>query len=190
LFPPTLESCTGHNVVSGCCYGMVFDSTFFWLYRPDAGGPISLVKGGWTASGSADAIRAHFAAVLEPVLLVLLRAMLSAVGKLLCYLDGRAYLGSDASGHLFAVGDAKRPLALKVMAVENHHSHVPSEFHRLAAAAARCTAVVPPEPGSCTNSVAWARTARFLVAVPPAARGATLRVRLKSSVRGCVRLAG
>jgi len=141
------ELCADHKRINGFCCGMMFDATVFWLYRAYFY-PHSLVKGEWTAGGSADAIRAHFAAVPEPALLVLLRALLPAVDKPLCFRQGRAYLCPDASGHLFAVGDARRPLALKVIAVENHHSHVSGEFHRLAAAAARCSAVVPPVPGS------------------------------------------
>jgi len=145
--------CTYHQCVSGTLKSMLFNATEFWLYETMNGHPCRLIKGTWVTPGSACAARAFFGEPVEPPLLRLLRRLLADLGLALLRTgaEGRCYLGSGASGHVFAVhaaADAARtPQALKVLP-ECQGWELESEFTRLTQAVGRGAIVVPPVPGS------------------------------------------
>jgi tRNA A-37 threonylcarbamoyl transferase component Bud32 len=141
------ELCAYNQCIDGICCGMVFDSTQFWLYKSSSGFPVSLLKSRWTHPGSEQEIRSFFSSIEEPPLLILLRALLEKHGVGLCHVNGRCYLGSGASGHVFRVGDSKCPQALKVV-ITTSHTHVAGEFGRLQQAADLNAPVVRPVAGS------------------------------------------
>ena len=144
------ELCGYHECVPGVCFGMLFNATDFWLYKSNAGIPIRLLKGQWTARGSADSIR-DFLTCSEPPLVNLLRRLLRCLHVVPVRFDGRSHLGSGGYGHVFAVGDSAAPQAppqaLKVV-LTSDHAHVAVEFERLEDAARAGAPVVPPVKGS------------------------------------------
>ena len=145
--------CTYHQCVPGKLKSMLFNATEFWLYQTMNGHPCRLVKCAWTTPGSASAVRAFFGEPVEPPLLQLLQRLLADLGMALLRSgpEGRCYLGSGASGHVFAVhaaADAARaPLALKVLPVCQGWV-LDSEFARLTQAVERGATVVPAVPNS------------------------------------------
>ena len=136
------ELCAYHECVTGVCIGMLFDATDFWLYQSNAGNPVRLLKGRWTAPGSADSIRDFFT-VPDPPLVKLLRRLLVDLRVTPVQLDGRSHLGSGGYGHVFAVGDLAAPQALKVVHTSDL-THIAREFWCLADAAEAGAPVVPP----------------------------------------------
>jgi len=157
------ELCGYHYAVPGLCHGMLFGDTEFWLFKSFGGVPLRLVKGLWVTAGAAGAIREFFdeAALEPPPLLALLRRLLGDLRVAPHHgTDGRCFLGSGASGHVFAVaqvgaaggvGDATSPpRALKVVLARTNGAvlAVDSEFNRLRTAAERGAPVVAPVPGS------------------------------------------
>ena len=145
--------CTYHQCVSGKLKSMLFNATEFWLYETMHGYPCRLLKGAWVTAGSASAVRAFLGEPVEPPLLQLLRRLLADLELALLRTgpEGRCYLGSGASGHVFAVhaaADATRaPLALKVLP-ECQAWVLESEFARLTRAVEHGATVVPPVPSS------------------------------------------
>ena len=137
------ELCGYHLCIKGLCHGMLFDATSFQLFKSSSGYPVSLVKSSWTSPGSAELLRAFFSGVSEPPLLVLLRALLKALGVRPFHVGGRCYLGSGAYGHVFTVGTLERPRALKVV-LSDSHTHVSGEFGLLQRAAERGAPVMRP----------------------------------------------
>jgi len=129
---------------------MLFSDLEFWLYKSCDGAPMSLVKcPSWTVPGSADLIRRFFAGVREPLLVTVLRRLMSALGV---RAHSSAFLGSGASGSVFAVRSAAGDgplLALKVVCTTDSTS-VTREFLALASAATAGAAVLPPVADSLT----------------------------------------
>lgn len=124
------DLCAYHLCVTGPCYGMLLDATRFWLYKSLHGFPIHLVHGEWTEPGGEEAVRAFFMDVAQPELLPLLRRLLADLDTHLHFIEDplgnktmerRAHLGSGSYGHVFAVGDAASPAALKVVAERKSH---------------------------------------------------------------------
>lgn len=142
------ELCGYHQSVKGPCYGMLFNATDFWLYESCYGHPVGLLKGAWTAPGSAGYIRDFFSRVEEPPLLQLLRRLLTRLKVTLCPIERRSYLGSGAYGHVFAVKRATHQQALKVV-VTTDGTHIVREYNSLMTAAASGAPVIPPVSGSC-----------------------------------------
>ena len=143
------ELCTYHQCLPGAARGMLFNRSSFWLYYSFDGSPFSLEKYTWVSAGTADAVRAFFAGIVDPPLVVLLRALLAGLGvSPLHGVDGRCYLGSGATGHVFTVGGATRPRALKVVLDASGTTRVEIEYSRLLAAAAAGAPVVRPVEGS------------------------------------------
>ena len=137
-----------HRCIPGDCYGMLFDRKEFWLYRSSDGFPVQLVKGAWTAPGSAAAIRQFFAGVTEPPLLGLLRHLVAELQLQPPSTTGRAYLGSGGYGHVFAVtSEAGEPQALKAI-LTSDFTHVKREYDWLVQASRLDAPVVPPVVGS------------------------------------------
>ena len=143
------ELCTYHQCLPGAARGMLFNRSSFWLYYSFDGSPFSLEQYTWVSAGTADAVRAFFAGIVDPPLVVLLRALLAGLGvSPLHGVDGRCYLGSGATGHVFTVGGATRPRALKVVLDASGTTRVEIEYSRLLAAAAAGAPVVRPVKGS------------------------------------------
>jgi hypothetical protein len=142
-----------HKCIEDDCYGMLFGSNDFLLYHSWNGYPLSMRRGKWTQPGSLQAVRAHFSAIPESPLLRLMRNLSRDLKAPFCQVtraDGRrsSYLGSGASGHVFAVGDPLKPKALKAI-LTGSHTRVSMEYERLMSAATTCPeAVVPPIQGS------------------------------------------
>ena len=159
------ELCAYHQAIPGLCRGMLFGETEFRLYESMCGWPLRLVKGLWVTAGAAGAIRDFFdeAALEPPPLVALLRRLLGDLRVAPHHgADGRCFLGSGASGHVFAVmaqggaaGGAdnnamSHPRALKVVLARTNSAviAVDDEFRRLRTAAERGAPVVAPVPGS------------------------------------------
>lgn len=150
------ELCAYHLCIEGICFGMLFDSTRFWLYKSMYGHPMQLFQGTWTEPGGDEAVRAFFKEVPEPELLTLLRRLLADLKTSLYFIERplenktmerRAHLGSGGYGHVFAVGDASSPKALKVI-LTTSSVRVAQEYQQLELAARSEAPVVPPVPGS------------------------------------------
>jgi hypothetical protein len=148
------ELCTYHHCLPGSARGMLFNRSSFWLYNSFDGSPFSLAQYKWVFPGTASAVRAFFAGDVDPPLVVLLRALLEALGvRPLHDEHGRCYLGSGATGHVFTVGGATHARALKVVLEASVTTHVAVEYSLLTAAAAAGAPVVRPVEGSLLNFV-------------------------------------
>jgi hypothetical protein len=142
------ELCAYQACTSGSCRGVHFGSRDFWLYETFEGQPIRLIKAKWVDGGSEEVFCGFFAAARDPPLVRLLRALLTGTGATV--LTGeRTYLGSGASGHVFAVRQpaSAESRALKVVLAGNTESIV-TEYHRMCDAAAAGAPVLAPLVGS------------------------------------------
>jgi hypothetical protein len=147
------ELCGYHACIPhGACRGMLFGPAAFQLYMTVNAHPYSLIRGRWDTPGAEEAIRSFFAGVQEPSLLLLLRALARLLRVQPAHVDGRCYLGSGAAGHVFTVGDPRRPHALKVVPTSDPAA-VATEFALLTEAAKRGAPVVRPAPGSLHTDV-------------------------------------
>ena len=192
------ELCAFHDALgSGVHRGVLFCARTFWLYKTVNASPVKLVRARWTDGGSAEVFRAFFERdaldaldAPEPPLLVLLRALLARLGVAPCAAaDGRScYLGSGATGHVFAVRARAAPrgaplLALKVVLAASAAS-VGAEFTRMRTAAEAGAPVIAPIDGSLSVVDAAAGAAGggggFLLSRVGAAAGA-------ASARACER---
>ena len=156
------ELCAYHDALGkGVCRGVLFGKRDFWLYKTVNACPVLLVRACWAASGSVDVFRAFFERdagdeldVAEPRLLVLLRALLAHLAAVPgVAADGRCYLGSGATGHVFAVrvptpGDAQpSPCALKVVLAATA-TGVGAEYAHMCKASEAGAPVIAPVVGS------------------------------------------
>jgi hypothetical protein len=151
--------CAYHDALGrGVCRGVLFGPQAFWLYKTVHASPVRLVRACWAEAGSADVFTSFFENDAcdeldkpEPPLLALLRELLATLGTALCAAaDGRRYLGSGATGHVFAVcapGGGAPARALKVV-LSASAAGVAAEYERMGAAAAVGAPVVPPVDGS------------------------------------------
>jgi hypothetical protein len=131
------------------CLGVLFDADRFWLYESFAGNPVRLVRGEWVLPGSRAFVRGFFAGAPEPPLASLLRDLLRELGTSCLAVHGRCYLGSGAYGHVFRVGDAAAPRALKaVLSSQDQLFVLDAEFETLLSASKRGAPVVAPVEGS------------------------------------------
>jgi hypothetical protein len=152
------ELCAYHDALGGGVRrGVLFGPRAFWLYKTVHASPLKLVRACWTDGGSADVFRTFFEPdaqdeldAPEPPLLALLRTVLARLDTTLAVAaDGRCYLGSGASAHVFSVhvSDGEPPRALKVVMTANAVG-IGAEYARMIAAAAAGAPVVPPIAGS------------------------------------------
>jgi len=138
-----------HQAIPRRCLGMLFDADRFWLYESFAGNPVRLVRGEWVLPGSRAFVRGFFAGAPEPPLASLLRDLLRELGTSCLAVHGRCYLGSGAYGHVFRVGDAAAPRALKaVLSSRDQLFVLDAEFETLLSASKRGAPVVAPVEGS------------------------------------------
>ena len=154
------ELCAYHDALGhGVRRGVLFGPRAFWLYKTVHASPLKLVRACWTDEGSADTFRDFFVPdaqdeldAPEPPLLGLLRTVLSRLDTALSVAaDGRCYLGSGATGHVFTVRapSDESPCALKVVIAANAIG-IASEYTRMISAAAAGAPVIPPVTGSLT----------------------------------------
>jgi hypothetical protein len=154
------ELCAYHDALGrGVCRGVLFGPRAFWLYKTVNASPLKLIRACWTDGGSADTFRDFFEHdaddeldAPEPPLLVLLRTVLARLDTMpTVAADGRCYLGSGATGHVFSVRApaGEPPRALKVVLAANAVG-IGAEYARMLAAAAAGAPVVPPVAGSLT----------------------------------------
>ena len=145
-----------HQLIRGVCRGMLFNGSHFWLYASLHGNAVQLVKGVWTAPGSASRIRRFFdedKPQPKPLPLVpLLRHLLSVLRLRPAPKSGTAFLGGGGSGRVFAVeraepsAHAAERMALKVVVGGADALWVHSltrEFRAMQDAATRGAPVVP-----------------------------------------------
>ena len=172
------ELCAYQACTSGSCRGVLFGSRDFWLYETFEGSPIRLVKARWADSGSEEVFCGFFAAASDPPLVRLLRALLLRAGAAVT--GERAYLGSGASGHVFAVRTpaSAEPRALKLVLAASPESVV-DQYHRMCEAAAAGAPVLAPLAGSLVmfdgGGEAAARGGGFLLRVGAPAGMGSLR---------------
>jgi hypothetical protein len=177
------ELCTYHDALGGGVRrGVLFGPRAFWLYKTVLARPLKLVRARWTDGGSADVFRSFFEPdehdeldVPEPPLLSLLRTVLARLDTTpTAAEDGRCYLGSGATGHVFSVcaPAGEPPRALKIVMAANAVG-LGSEYSRMIDAAAAGAPVVPPVTGSLT--IAGAGGAFLLARVGAAAPAASAR---------------
>lgn len=149
--------CAYHDALglrAGVCRGVLFNARHFWLYKTVRSNPTKLVRARWADGGSADVFRAFFEPDVddeldspEPPLLCVLRNVLARLGAEPCAApDGRRYLGSGSTGHVFAVrrsatGGAVMA-ALKIV-LSSNAACIGAEYTRMNAAFEAGAPVVP-----------------------------------------------
>jgi len=163
LFEATLELLTlehlgklvkYHRLIPGECRGMVFNGSQFWLFSSFDSQALKLVRGTWTAPGSAHLVRHFFddQPPPPPPLLPLLRHFLSALRLRSTQVDGSAFLGAGSSGRVFAVQSTEpatrhaQRMALKLVpaaASDDWLFELTHEFKAMQDAAALGVPVVP-----------------------------------------------
>jgi hypothetical protein len=100
-----------HRLIEGVCRGMLFNGSHFWLFASLHGNALHLVKGAWSAPGSASRIRRFFdedqPQPQPPPFVPLLRHLLSALRLRPAPKSGTSFLGGGGSGRVFAVERAE-----------------------------------------------------------------------------------
>jgi hypothetical protein len=144
-----------HQLIRGVCRGMLFNGSRFWLFASLHGHAVHLVKGAWSAPGSASRIRRFFdedqPQPPPPPLVPLLRHLLSTLRLRAARKAGTSFLGGGGSGRVFCVervdtaARATACMALKaVTAAGRHWAHTLAlEFRMMQHAAAQGAPVVP-----------------------------------------------
>jgi hypothetical protein len=145
-----------HQLIRGVCCGMLFNGSHFWLFASLHGNPMHLVKGAWSAPGSASRICRFFdedqPQPPPPPLLPLLRHLLSALRLRPAPNNGTSFLGGGGSGRVFGVvrvepaAGATERMALKAVvgAADTLWVHsLTQEFRAMRHAAAQGAPVVP-----------------------------------------------
>ena len=94
-----------HTLLRDLCRGMLFNGSQFWHYSSLHGSPLHLVKGAWTAPGSASRIRRFFDddEPQPPPLVPLLRHLFTVLRLRPAPRCGTSFLGGGGSGRVFAV---------------------------------------------------------------------------------------
>ena len=143
-----------HRLIPGVCRGVLFNGRHFWLFASLHGNPMLLVRGAWSAPGSASRIRRFLDEDQPPAppLVPLLRQLLSTLRVRPAPKSGSSFLGGGGSGRVFAVerveqaARAAERMALKavVSAADTMWAQrLTQEFCAMQHAAAQGAPVVP-----------------------------------------------